>query len=166
MKKNGKRISAGLLAFRHLNNEMQVLIAHPGGPHNKNKDDGYWSIPKGKVEEGEIPYYTAFREFREETGIDPMSHTTGKILGLGEPAEQPRKFVYAWAFEYDGPKKPKFVSNLTTMEWPPQSGNFIEFPEMDEIKFVDCDTAKKKLHPAQSVFIDRLKKILENLNES
>jgi len=27
---------------------MQVLLAHPGGPYFRNKDDGHWSIPKGE----------------------------------------------------------------------------------------------------------------------
>src|ERR1700722_1817326 len=30
-----------------------MLLAHPGGPYFKNKDDGAWSIPKGEIEPGE-----------------------------------------------------------------------------------------------------------------
>lgn len=29
--------------------KLQVLLAHPGGPFYKNKDEGAWSIPKGEV---------------------------------------------------------------------------------------------------------------------
>ena len=45
-------ISAGLLAFRR-KNELEVLLAHPGGPFWAKKDDGAWTIPKGLVEPGD-----------------------------------------------------------------------------------------------------------------
>src|SRR6516162_5455426 len=44
-------ISAGLLAFRR-GQELEVLLAHPGGPFWAKKDDGAWTIPKGVVEAG------------------------------------------------------------------------------------------------------------------
>ena len=34
-----------------------------------NKREGYYDIPGGKIEEGEIPEKTAIREMREETGL-------------------------------------------------------------------------------------------------
>jgi len=42
------RVSAGLLMYRIHDGELQMLLAHPGGPFFKNKDDGAWSIPKGE----------------------------------------------------------------------------------------------------------------------
>src|ERR1700722_8231068 len=44
-------ISAGLLVFRR-SPELEVLLAHPGGPFWARKDDGAWTIPKGVVEAG------------------------------------------------------------------------------------------------------------------
>ena len=41
-------ISAGLLAFRR-RDEIEFLLAHPGGPFWARKDDGAWTIPKGLV---------------------------------------------------------------------------------------------------------------------
>ena len=41
-------ISAGLLAYRR-RNQIEVLLAHPGGPYWARKDDGAWTIPKGLV---------------------------------------------------------------------------------------------------------------------
>ena len=35
-----------------------------------NRKEGYYDIPGGKIEEGEIPKQTAIREMKEETGID------------------------------------------------------------------------------------------------
>jgi predicted NUDIX family NTP pyrophosphohydrolase len=43
-----------------------VLLAHPGGPYFKNKDEGAWSIPKGEVEPDEDLLDTAKREFPPE----------------------------------------------------------------------------------------------------
>ena len=42
------RLSAGLLMYRRVNSTIQVLLAHPGGPFFRSKDDGVWSIPKGE----------------------------------------------------------------------------------------------------------------------
>src|SRR3954452_10995514 len=40
------KISAGLLVFRRTTSDVEVLLAHPGGPFFKNKDDGVWTVPK------------------------------------------------------------------------------------------------------------------------
>ncbi|HEY8280961.1 MAG TPA: DNA mismatch repair protein MutT, partial [Leifsonia sp.] len=42
--------SAGILLYRR-RPELQVLIAHMGGPFWARKDEAAWSIPKGLVEE-------------------------------------------------------------------------------------------------------------------
>jgi len=39
--------------FRRRNNELEVLLAHPGGPFFVRKDDGVWTIPKGEAASGE-----------------------------------------------------------------------------------------------------------------
>ncbi len=58
------RVSAGLLMFRICEGELQVLLAHPGGPFFKNKDDGAWTLPKGEIEPGEDLLEAAKREFK------------------------------------------------------------------------------------------------------
>jgi len=72
------RISAGLLMYRIRDGKLQMLLAHPGGPFFKNKDDGAWTIPKGEIEPGEDLLEAAKREFKEETGITP----TGPFIAL------------------------------------------------------------------------------------
>jgi predicted NUDIX family NTP pyrophosphohydrolase len=47
------RVSAGLLMYRIHRDSVQVLLAHPGGPFFRNKDEGAWSIPKGEIEPDE-----------------------------------------------------------------------------------------------------------------
>ena len=63
------RLSAGLLMYRIQDGKLQVLLAHPGGPLFKNKDEGDWSIPKGEPEPEEDLLAAAKREFKEETGV-------------------------------------------------------------------------------------------------
>ena len=47
--------SAGLLMFRRDSSDgLQVLLAHPGGPFWRSKDDGAWTIPKGEYGAGEM----------------------------------------------------------------------------------------------------------------
>ncbi len=36
--------SAGILVYRYKNNDLQVLLVHPGGPFWSGKDLGAWSI--------------------------------------------------------------------------------------------------------------------------
>ena len=61
--------SAGLLMYRHVESELQVLLVHPGGPFFKAKDEGAWTIPKGEIDAGEDALACAKRELQEETGI-------------------------------------------------------------------------------------------------
>src|ERR1041385_9267632 len=42
------RMSAGLLPYRRGERELEVLIAHMGGPFWARKDEGAWSIVKGE----------------------------------------------------------------------------------------------------------------------
>lgn len=38
--------------------------------YKKGNKEGYYDIPGGKIEDGELPEQTAIREMKEETGID------------------------------------------------------------------------------------------------
>src|SRR5256885_17053609 len=61
-------ISAGIVPFRR-RGELEVLLAHPGGPYWAKKDAGAWTIPKGLVDPGEELLAAAVREFTEATGF-------------------------------------------------------------------------------------------------
>ena len=52
--KGSSRLSSGILMFRS-REQIEVLLIKPGGPFWRNKDQGAWMIPKGAVEEGEVP---------------------------------------------------------------------------------------------------------------
>jgi predicted NUDIX family NTP pyrophosphohydrolase len=88
-------VSAGLLMYRIKGGNMQVLLAHPGGPYFQNKDEGAWSIPKGEIEPDEDFLAAAKREFEEEIAVTP----TGFFIELTPVKQKGGKIVHAWAFE-------------------------------------------------------------------
>lgn len=147
--------SAGLLMYHRRGGQVQVLLAHPGGPFWANKDDGAWSLPKGEYADGEDPLAAARREFLEETGFE----AAGGFLPLGEVRQRSGKHVAAWAFEGDCDCA-LLQSNAFEMEWPPRSGRMRSFPEVDRIEWFTLDEAKRKLLPAQAPFLDRLRQQL------
>src|SRR3984893_3712721 len=145
------RISAGLLMYRIHDGELQMLLAHPGGPFFKNKDDRAWSIPKGEIEPGEDLLEAAQREFKEETGVNP----TGPFTALTPVKQKGGKIVHAWAFEGDCDPSAT-VSNTFTMEWPARSGRQMEFPEIDRADFFDVAAAKRKIKAGQEALNEEL----------
>ncbi len=148
-------LSAGLLMFR-LDPEFEVYLVHPGGPFFKNKDDGFWTIPKGLIEEDEDPFKAAIREFIEETEIEPDVKKVD-YLTLGTIEQKAGKVVHAWAFETERTDTPEPASNHFEMEWPPNSGNFQKFPEIDDAAFFTPEQAGTKIIDDQQPFLDRLK---------
>jgi predicted NUDIX family NTP pyrophosphohydrolase len=144
--------SAGLLLYRLRDGEPEVLLVHPGGPFWARKDEGAWSIPKGEPEPGEEPQAVARREFEEELGAAPPP---GEPIDLGEVRQRGGKVVHAWALEGDFDPA-TLRSNTFEAEWPPRSGQRREFPEVDRAEWFPLETARRKLNPAQSAFLERL----------
>jgi predicted NUDIX family NTP pyrophosphohydrolase len=144
--------SAGILLYRVAGGAPEVLLVHPGGPYWARKDAGAWSIPKGEHEDGEDPQSCALREFEEETGVELPP---GELAELGSVKQKGGKLVTAWAAEGDLDAG-AVASNTFTMEWPPRSGRTAEFPEIDRAGWFEIETAREKLVPAQTEFLDRL----------
>jgi predicted NUDIX family NTP pyrophosphohydrolase len=150
------KISAGLLLYRKSAAGLEVLLAHPGGPFFKNKDDGVWTIPKGVTEGDEDLLQRARIEFEEELGIKPPT----KATALGTVRQKGGKTVHAWAAAGDVPPDFEPKSNTFDLEWPPHSGKFQSFPEVDRARFFSVETARQKINPAQADFLDRLEQLL------
>lgn len=152
-------VSAGILLYRHRGARVEMLLGHPGGPLWANKQEGAWSIPKGLVEKGESELATAWREFAEETGTDLEG---AAAQDLGSVRLRSGKTVVAWAVE--GDLDPSgMTSNLVRMQWPPRSGRFIEFPEIDQLRWCPPDEAARLLNPAQVEFVSRLEELLDHV---
>jgi predicted NUDIX family NTP pyrophosphohydrolase len=148
------RTSAGLLMFRKSPQGLEVLLAHPGGPYFRNKDEGAWTVPKGEVAEGEELLARARMEFEEELGIAAPVATDW--VSLGSVKQKGGKIVHAWAFEGDCPMDFVAVSNTFELEWPPRSGRMQQFPEVDRAEFFSIEEARRKIKEAQIAFLDRL----------
>ena len=148
--------SAGILLYRRDPDDVRLLLVHPGGPFWRGKDDGAWMIPKGLIEPGEAPVEAALREFEEELGARPP----GDPSFLCEVRQAGGKWVTAFALEGDfDPAALK--SNRFTLEYPPKSGSFREFPEVDEARWLTRDEARTKILKSQRPIIDALDATLE-----
>jgi predicted NUDIX family NTP pyrophosphohydrolase len=143
-------ISAGLLVFRR-KTELEVLLAHPGGPFWAKKDDGAWTIPKGVVEAGADLLATAQREFNEETNL----LADGPFLALMPAKQKSGKLVHAFACEADLDLA-TFASNTFEMEWPPRSNQRRSFPEIDRIAYFALPEAMTKIIAYQQPFLREL----------
>ena len=106
--------AAGALLWRE-NSELKIEIALI---HRPRYDD--WSLPKGKIEEGESSLRCAFREVIEETGITPQF---GRELGSVEYKEPA------------GLKRVKYWAAKALTE------EFLPNEEVDEIKWLDPQDA-------------------------
>lgn len=141
--------SAGLLPYR-IDGELEVLVAHPGGPYFARRDLGWWSVVKGIVEDNESDLDAAAREFGEETGWDPPPHPW---IHLGETILKSRKVVVSFAVE----------AHFNPDDLDPgmfQMGSR-SFPEIDRVEWMPTDQARTKLNQRQAVFVDRLEQHLE-----
>ena len=145
--------SAGVLLYR-LVPDLEVLIAHMGGPFWASKDAGAWSIPKGEyVESEEGALDAARREFREELGIDAPE----------PPYAELGTFAYS-----SGKRVTVFVADGSTLsldglefgefelEWPPRSGRTARFPEVDRVEWTAVDAAHERLVKGQRPALDAL----------
>jgi predicted NUDIX family NTP pyrophosphohydrolase len=171
----GPKISAGILLYRERTGELEVLLAHPGGPYYAHKDAGDWSIPKGEPTDSELGRSAAKplaelgrsaakplaeldleavarREFAEETG---QSIGPGPLVSLGTIVQLGGKTIYAWAAR--GDLDPASAhSNSFELEGPPRSGRRQSFPEVDKVAWFATAEARVKLKAAQIPLLERL----------
>ena len=107
--------AGGVIWRRDINNEVEVLLVH-----RPRYDD--WSLPKGKLEEGEALISCAYREVLEETGL---SIKLGPFIG---------------SVEYYVPDGLKSVSYWSASLAPDRS-TFHPNEEVDQIIWLDLESA-------------------------
>lgn len=93
--------------------------------HRPRYDD--WSLPKGKVDPGEVEPVTAVREIYEETGF--RAHLGRRLMSVSYPITQGTKKVRYWAARVD----PSF------------SGDFTPNDEVDSLLWLPVTEAMTKL---------------------
>jgi predicted NUDIX family NTP pyrophosphohydrolase len=149
--------SAGILLYRRDPDALRVLLAHPGGPFWRGRDEGAWMIPKGLIEPDEAPLAAALREFEEELGARPE----GEPVELCTVRQAGGKWVTAFALEGDF-ACPALKSNEFTLEYPPKSGRTATFPEVDEARWFTLPEARAKILKSQAPFLDALGALLRS----
>jgi predicted NUDIX family NTP pyrophosphohydrolase len=154
--------SAAILLYKKINNEIQVLLVHPGGPFWAKKDLGAWSLPKGEFGEDENNLEAAKREFFEETSFK----IGGNFIELTPIKQKSGKIIYAFAAEGDLDVA-KIKSNTFEMEWPPKSakgrsGRKQSFPEVNRGEWFTLKEARQKIIPGQVGFLEELENRINN----
>lgn len=156
--------SSGILLYRITTNKsLEFLLVHPGGPYNKYKDLGAWSIPKGEYTEGEAPLHAAKREFEEELGTSLK--TSGTIFKLQPVTQKGGKHIQAFACE-GNLDCDSISSNSISFEYPYKSGKFIEVPEIDRAEWFSVAEAKGKINPAQIALIEEVENLIDSRTSS
>jgi predicted NUDIX family NTP pyrophosphohydrolase len=146
-------LSAGLLLYRDRDGELEVLLAHLGGPFWASKDDHAWTFPKGLVEDtdGNDLLVGAEREFAEEMGCHAP---VGESLDLGAvKAGRKTNHIFARAGDFDATH---IESNTFDLEWPRGSGQTQSFPEVDRADWFSIADARSKLVKGLLPFLDLL----------
>lgn len=145
--------SAGILLYRRTSTaELDVWIAHMGGPFWARKDEHAWSIPKGEYLDIEDPLVAAKREFAEEMGV---AAPTVDYQELGVFRQPSGKLITAFAAETDFAPE-RIVSNTFELEWPRGSGLIRSYPEIDNAMWAPESVARIKLVKGQVPILDAL----------
>lgn len=142
-------VSAGLIPFR-FDRDLEILIAHPGGPFWERKDAGSWSIIKGKLEGEEDAREAAAREFEEETG---WTVPPGEWLELGSIVQRSGKQVMGYAVNAPDLDPRRLDPGHFAMRW---HGRTRSFPEIDRVRWCSRSDAQRLLLAEQMPFFDRL----------
>ncbi len=148
--------SAGILPYKIEDNKIFVYLEHPGGPYWTGKDK--WSICKGEYK-NEPAIDAAIREFTEETGFTVNKDELFFIKSVKLESSNKLITIFGLNKDFDASK---MKSNTFNLEWPPKSGNMVEFPEMDEGRWIEIKTAKNKIFKGQEKVLDKLEEIIND----
>ena len=131
-----------------VNTENKILIGHP-----TNHDPNFWSIPKGKIDEGETPLEAAIRETYEESNVK-LFKDLHDFVYIGKYVYRHKKkdiMLYAHFEQSKG-----YWDNISIQcnsNVPEERGGF---PEMDGYRWVTTDEARELLHKTQIDALDVL----------
>ena len=112
--------SCGGIFYRKFHGNTEILLI-------KHIKSGYWSFPKGHVENGETEEETAKREIKEETGIDVYIDSGFRETVTYSPRKDAKKEVVY------------FVARAKNYDYTPQ------LEEISEIRWVGIGQAHNLL---------------------
>ena len=145
--------SAGILLYKKENDNIKVLLCHPGGPYWQNTHLHSWGIPKGELDKNEKVLAAALREFKEETNLEIKNI---KLEYLYSKKVSNNKLVIIFTKEQDIDLS-NCKSNTFLLEWPKGSNKINEFPENDKFEWLDLEEAYNLIFKQQIIFLDKLK---------
>ena len=146
--------SAGILLYRRgVGSDVEVWIAHMGGPFWAGKDARAWSIPKGEYLPDEDPLAAAQREFAEEMGTPAPP---AEYFPLGAFRQPSGKVITVFTAEAGFFAPERIVSNTFELEWPRGSGIVRNYPEVDGARWAGEPEARTKLVSGQLPILDAL----------
>lgn len=108
-------ISAGGVVFRAIGDGFDIAIVHT----HENR----WQLPKGWIEDGELPEHAAVREVREEAGIDaeivaPLGTIEYWYRSTYDPEPaRVHKIVHAFLLRYLGGSTDDHDGEVTEARW-------------------------------------------------
>ena len=102
--------SCGAIVYRRFHGNTEILLIR----HIKS---GYWSFPKGHVENGETEVETATREIKEETNIDVLIDSSFRETVSFSPRRHTSKaVVYFVAKALNNDTKPQ-LEEISEIRW-------------------------------------------------
>jgi len=137
-----------------VNTEDKILVGHPTKHH-----PDFWSIPKGKIDEGETPLDAAIRETYEESNFK-LFKKLHDFIEIGKFTYRHKKkdiMIFAHFEKEEG-----YWDNIVIQcnsNVPEDRGGF---PEMDAFKWVTIDEARTILHKTQIDALDVLEEKIDS----
>jgi 8-oxo-dGTP diphosphatase len=111
-----EQVSAGGVALKREADGIKIAIVSVGSPER-------WQLPKGIVDPGETPEFTAVREVREEAGIEativaPLDTVEYWYVGnRGKQRVRFHKFVYFYLMVYNGGQVENHDREVNEARW-------------------------------------------------
>jgi len=146
--------AAGVFLVR---NDGKILVGHPTG-----HPEDVWSIPKGKIDEGENTLEAAIRETMEETNVDLSDVPNPCFKELPTQVYSHKRkdittFVLGeWMTDLDFDKFDIKCDSIVPMESSWNAGK----PELDDFAFKSVGECRLLLHPTQVSSLDRVQDII------
>ncbi len=130
--------AAGGVLYRYRDSLAEILLI---------KRNGFWDLPKGKVESGESIEEAAIREVEEETGvinISIRSYLCETYHEYDQKGESYGKTTYWYLMDangYNGDTKPQMEEGITDTKWAHLKKAFT-LAHFDNLKSVIAEASK------------------------
>lgn len=141
-----------------INKDGKLLVAHPTG-----HDFDFWSVPKGKIDEGENAWEAALRETWEETNVYLNDKVNIRTTLPPITYKNKRKTIVPFiVFEDENPliDSSEFLFRCNSLVGMDSKWN-AGLPEMDGWRWVTLKEAKTILHATQVEVVEQINKLIK-----